>query len=571
MVVALMQQSWSNVVPASNIPSRNLASYPAGRAVPKLRQERHFLVIRAGTGPGTVRSGGALRSHSLANQEIPVRPAARGRELHPSLPAVLFLLWAVLIPPFEGAVMVNADGDPARHIRHGETILARGEVIRADPFSFTRPGAPFVGFEYGSQILLALAHRGGGTVGMAVLATLVIAGTIAGLAGWLLRRGLDPLLVTLTVTVTAILTNIHWLARPHVFSWPLILLLLTWLERAERPSLWAFGLLFAGWANLHGAFVFGWLMIGLYGIGHLLESVAARSDSARAAERRRGARLVPVLVVAGLATLLTPYGWLLPWHVVEFFRDPWLRSLTHEFQSPDFHSADLFPFLAALGAMGLLLATGRRPHWTHLVLVLGTAAMALMAQRNIIQFGLIAIPLLALHWGPSWQDLLARSAVARRFARASRTGVTAPYIGAAVLALAVLAVTRGRPGGIEVVPDGFDPRRFPVAAVDQARAAGVGGRVLHEFIWGGYLLWAWPEQKVFIDGGSDFYGGELLRAHRHVINAQPGWRDSLDAWRIDLLLVRTDGALASEVAREPAWMAWHTDSTATLFRRELAH
>jgi hypothetical protein len=125
-------------------------------------------------------------------------------------------------------------------------------------------------------------------------------------------------------------------------------------------------------------------------------------------------------------------------------------------------------------------------------------------------------------------------------------------------------------GSVQVIPNGFDPIRFPVAAVDRARAEGVSGRIFHEFTWGGYLLWAWPEQKVFIDGGSDFYGGELLRAHRHVLNIQPGWRDSLDTWRTDLVLVRTDGAMADELVHEPAWRPWYADSTATLFRRRPA-
>src|SRR5688500_1471310 len=89
---------------------------------------------------------------------------------HPSLPVGFFLFWALLVPLFGGETMVNADGDPARHIRHGETILAQGDVIRNDPFSFTKPGEPFVGFEYGSQILPTLGHELGGTAGMVVLA-----------------------------------------------------------------------------------------------------------------------------------------------------------------------------------------------------------------------------------------------------------------------------------------------------------------------------------------------------------------------------------------------------------------
>lgn len=510
-----------------------------------------------------------MNRYPVAEQENE-RSKARAKGGQPSLPAILFLLWGLLIPVFEGEVMVNADGDPARHLRHGETILTTGDVVRIDSFSFTRPGTAFVGFEYGSQVLLALSHRLGGTPGMVILATLVIAGTLAGLTAWLLRRGVDPLLTAMSVTIVAVLTNIHWLARPHIFSWPLMLLLLAWLERERRPPAWAFGLLFAGWANLHGAFVFGWLMIAMYLAGHLLESRTAWSEAERKAERRRAWELVPVLGAAALATLFTPYGWRLPWHVVEFFRDPWLRTLTQEFQSPNFHSADLLPFLAALGMTGLLLILGPRPHWTRLLVLLGSAAMALMAQRNIVQFALLAVPLMTLEWGPAWDRVVGRRGFVSRFAVTARSGRTLPYVAVTVALLGALALGRGKAGSVEVLRDGFEPKRFPVAAVEHARAEGVRGRLFHEFIWGGYLLWAWPEQKVFIDGGSDFYGGELLRAHRHVVNIQPGWADSLDVWRIDLVLVPTSGPMGAQLARESGWRAWHTDSTATLFQRASA-
>ena len=276
------------------------------------------------------------------------------REYHPSLPAFLFLLLALLVPLFEGDSMVNADGDPARHVRHGETILRQHDVIRADSFTLTKANQPFVGFEYGSQVLLALSHRLGGTVGMAVLTTLIVAAMLAMILHWLMRRGLDPLLGVLATILVAALTSIHWLARPHVFSWPLMLLLFFWLERVRRPPLWAFIILFAFWANLHGAFVFGWLFIVLYLAGHFVESLWSNDREVRQRERRAAIGLIPVLVLAVLATCFNPYGWQLPWHVVEFFRDPWLRWLTHEFQSPDFLREDrlflfsLFGMIAAL-------------------------------------------------------------------------------------------------------------------------------------------------------------------------------------------------------------------------------
>ena len=81
---------------------------------------------------------------------------------------------------------------------------------------------------------------------------------------------------------------------------------------------------------------------------------------------------------------------------------------------------------------------------------------------------------------------------------------------AEMLALASLAA---RVGGIEIVADHFDPRCFRSPPSAEARRAHLTGRIYSEFIWGGYLLYAWPEQKVFIDGGTDHYGEDLVQEH----------------------------------------------------------
>lgn len=486
---------------------------------------------------------------------------------HPSLPAFLFLIWALLIPLFEGEVMVNADGDPARHLRHGETILAQHDVVRHDPFSFTKSGAPFVGFEYGSQVLLTLGHELGGLPGVIVLASLVIAGTLALLLWWLLRKGVDPLLAVAATLAVAILTNIHWLARPHIFSWPLTIVLVAMLEADRLPRWPVWALLFVVWVNLHGAFVFGWLLMGMYLAGHLMEWLWPGDPIVKARELHRAKQVAGALAVAVLASVVNPYGWRLPRHVVEFFGDPWLRRLTQEFLSPDFHSHDLYPFLFALLGVMALLAFRPRPRWTHLVVLLGTVGMALISQRNIVQFGLIAVPLLALDLDGPWKKRLGRSRFAANFAAAARTGITWPWVAGVTGLLLAFGAARGRVGGRQILEEGFSPVRFPVDAVAFARAGKVEGRIFNEFVWSGYILYAWPEMKVFIDGGSDFYGGKLLKTHRDIVNLQPGWRDSLDAYRINLTLTATGRALTEELLREAEWIPRYCDSTAVLLSR----
>jgi hypothetical protein len=147
-----------------------------------------------------------------------------------------------------------------------------------------------------------------------------------------------------------------------------------------------------------------------------------------------------------------------------------------------------------------------------------------------------------------------------------------PGAGAAVVGvlLALLALAGGTVAGMAVVPDRFDDKVFPVRAVDAARAARLDGRMFNNFIWGGYLLHAWPEQRVFIDGGTDHYGEKLFSEYMQVYNLEPGWRSVLKRWDITLALIPPDSRLADELVRDGAWRPWYCDSTAVLLQSPLA-
>ena len=109
---------------------------------------------------------------------------------------------------------------------------------------------------------------------------------------------------------------------------------------------------------------------------------------------------------------------------------------------------------------------------------------------------------------------------------------------------------------------------FPVAAVNQARAEGIEGRIFHEFIWGGYLLYAWPEQRVFIDGGTDFYGPDLMRTFMETRGLKPGWRETLAKWKVSYLLIAPGAAIANELVRDGSWGVRYCDGTAALLERD---
>jgi hypothetical protein len=75
-------------------------------------------------------------------------------------------------------------------------------------------GQPFIAFEWGSEVVYALAYRAAGLPGVAVLAGLVLALTYALVARFLLRRGGDPLLAYFVSIAAAVLSAAHWLPAP---------------------------------------------------------------------------------------------------------------------------------------------------------------------------------------------------------------------------------------------------------------------------------------------------------------------------------------------------------------------
>jgi hypothetical protein len=473
------------------------------------------------------------------------------------LVGLVFLVWLAAGALGFGGRAVNADGDIARHIVHGERILATGGVIRADPFSFTRAGDPFTGFEYGSQVALALAHRVAGLPGVALLAALLWAAALALASRFLLRRGVEPAFAYLLVTFAAVLSAMHFAARPHLVTQVLALVLLDWLDRDERPPLWWFAALFALWANLHGGWLFGLILIGTYAVGAALDS-----------RRARAGRLAAALAVGAVATVLNPYGPAAPLHVVGFFGAGLIQSQTTEFQAPDFRDLGTRLFLlSVLAVTGAYALSVGRPKWDRLLTVLALTGFALMARRNIALWALVALPLAAIHADELVRRLPEppnfRASFARAAGRPWRWGLATGLV-LLLSAVAVLEDRTGRPG---VMPRDFDARTFPRELVAEARRAGVEGRLFNQFLWGGWLLYAWPEQKVFIDGGTDFYGEDLLYDYLSVWTLQPDWRDRLEKWRIGWALVDGRSPLAGALAHEPGWSRWGAAGIGALYCR----
>jgi hypothetical protein len=69
---------------------------------------------------------------------------------------------------------------------------------------------------------------------------------------------------------------------------------------------------------------------------------------------------------------------------------------------------------------------------------------------------------------------------------------------------------------------------------------------------------------VFIDGGTDFYGGKLMRDYGTIRDARPGWPALVRRWDFRTVIVPPDAPIASELAMDHGWTYWYCDPTAVV-------
>jgi hypothetical protein len=479
-----------------------------------------------------------------------------GRWLTPSLADVFFaaLFLAIFARP-SGLEALLTDGDTGWHIRVGELVLKTGHVPVADPFSFTRPGAPWFAWEWGSDTLFALLYRWRGLGAVAAMAAVTLALAAATLFARMLRRGAGLWLALAAALAAASASSIHYLARPHVFSILLYTLALGVMEEDHRQPgwrIWTLVPLAALWANLHAGFV-------------MLPATLVLAAFCRAGYRRRYGLLA---AGAAAATLLNPYGWRLQEHITSYLNSSWILDHVREFQSPSIRSEGTVVFaLLLLGAVAVVSRADRFE--AALVLVWGLAAMR--SARHIPFFAIAAAPVVATAVADWWrrysESALPQSAgrilweLSRDLGRRWRFSAWLAATAAAALGLTASAGAR------------FPNTQFPEWAVDrnvQCLASGAASpRVLTSDQWGDYLIFRlYPHGRVFFDGRSDFYGEALGGDYRKLMGAEEGWRQLLERYGFSLALLPHDWPLSTVLDREPGWRMVYRDSVAVLYARQ---
>jgi hypothetical protein len=441
------------------------------------------------------------------------------------------------------------DPDTMWHITVGQWILDHRAVPETDIYSFTMRGQPWISTQWLAQVMYAKAYAIAGWSGPVVLAAVAIAATFALLAR-ILGRHLSESATLVFVSAALALTVGHLLARPHVLAMPVMVAwvggLIAAADRREAPSFWLLPLL-ALWANLHGGFVFGLMLVAPVA----LDAIVSAEAHARKSLTMRWAVFA---FAALLASWCTPYGWNSLLASRNILALGSALPLITEWRPADFGSLGALELSLLLGT-GLALYRGVTLPLMRIVLLLGLLHMALSQVRAAEILGLIAPLILAVPLARQIGGAEASNSDAAPAARGPLFAAVAALLMAGTFAYA--SVHR------------FEPHAhgMPVAAVAELKKLHVE-RVFNDYDFGGYLISSGV--APFIDGRTELYGEKFFVDH----NAASGLIEPdnlfrlLEQYRIEATLMRTQSAATKLLDHVDGWQKIYSDDIATIYVRK---
>jgi hypothetical protein len=455
----------------------------------------------------------------------------------PVLAAALVVFAAILLRPG-----VLDDGDTYWHLAAGRWMLAHGRPLTHDVFSFTAPNAPWVAHEWLSECLMAGAYALGGWSGLLLLFA-AAGGLAAGLLAQSVSRHLNPLSTAALLALSLNLAARELLTRPHLLALPLLVLCGRELLRARaqerRPALWLPAVI-ALWANLHGSYVFGGLLMAGFGLEALLAAPTARRLTVA---REWG--LIGVLSLA--AALATPHG---AQGLVYPFKIMSMQTLQaiDEWKPPSMVAGSPLA-IALLATLAVGLSRGVRVLPVRLGLLLVVLGMALQHQRHLLVLAVIGPLLLAEPLGAALGALRPRTA---------RPWLL-PAFAAAVAVL--IGLRFAQPA------QRIDGENAPVTALAHLPPQLAGRPVLNSYGFGGWLIF--KGHPVFIDGRADMYGDAFVRRYLSIWRGDPAALDwSLAQYGIDWTLLEPGDRLVKVMDARAGWRRMYADRFAVIHVRE---
>lgn len=479
-----------------------------------------------------------------------------------------------LLGIFAMAARPSADNDTWWHLRAGAWIVEHRAVPTADPFSHTRAGVEWLYPGWIVEMPLYELFANFGYAGLNFFTALCV--TLTFVSVYQCCAG-PPFVKAVTLILAAAASAIYWSARPQIVSFLLagvfayILHQYRW-QKINR--LWLLPPLMIVWANAHGGFAIGFILMVLTWVGQAVEGAGEFIATYKIHGDWRlglGAWVSSLVWLSGIglacavAVTINPAGPVMLFYPFKTVAIDTLGQFIQEWQSPNFHRVDAQLFLWLLLAVGAALAVSpRKINFTDALLVAGVAYLGFLAWRNVGLLAIVAPPVITRHFGWAWETVGAR---APQRAETPAPRVTLMLNWAILLLVALAAGLKFFVAAQPAVNEAEIAQSVPVGAAEFVKRTQPAGNLFNSYNFGGYLAWAlYPKYPVYVDGRTDLYDDVFLREYLTVARGRPGYLSVLDKYAVKVAIVESNSLVSDALARA-GWGATYSDALATVYER----
>ena len=466
------------------------------------------------------------------DHQDPPRPALveRARAVLPYL-----LLGGTALAMIGTCAAPLGNGDTYFHLRLGQEFL--------DGWSLRHPGSvttfgtrPWVPTQWLPEMVMAQAQRWGGLPAVAWLSGLQQALLL--FTVYVCSRRWAAPIVVMPLVLLAMLALNPWLSmRPQVLSYALaVLTVQAWLRTREDGRLrwWLVPLTWI-WAMVHGMWPVALVTGSVAVVGLALD---------RAVPRRTLARGAGLVVASAVAAALTPVG---PALYPAVFAVTSRAHFFSEWNPEDFTSSYGLPLAVLLVGALAVVAKRRDTSWFLLGQVALALAWAGYSSRTAAVAAVVLVPLVAQAVGGLVGPGTPTAALVLREPSRRETAWVAGGLATCLAALAV------------AVPFTADePVGDPPAVSRYLDALPAGTKVLNDWDFGGYLMWAHPQLDLMMNGYGDLFTTAELQRNTDLLQLDPGWQAEVTRSQVTYAVLRPGTRLQLGLVHD---LHWHVVAT----------
>jgi hypothetical protein len=527
----------------------------------------------------------------MSDQAVtPVEPSEPASQLPernplPDVADILFLFTVILLVNVKPHFVLG-DGSTGWHLATGKWILEHGRIPQTDLFSALYPDKPWVPYEWLSDVIAASLHAVGGLKLVAVATICALAWLFALMYLECRRAGCNFIVATVLTIIGALTSSIHWLARPHIFTFFGVFLMSRHLEKyrtgieSRKRLLITIAILMALWSNLHPAFLVGLALIVIYLVSEIATYVATAA-AVRSASAERLKTFAMGLGIGFAATFVNPNATRMYGYIFHYLRQSMVLQNTQEYMAGNLREMHAICMLILMALFVVALMAARRPLGLAPVLTfLAFGYLGLNSMRNEPLFAIIAVPLIGTLFASfSLRKIFDRPYVPAAWIQRLREKMQPINentdavertctmhllpIGLTAL-LAISCLFGGKFGPVEVVVSDWDPETKPIKTLACIEKEELDFRKgLNYDNWGGYLSYV-TGKRVFIDDRLDFYGTQHFIDYATMIGLGAESKKTMERHGIEWIIFPTKSGLINALKRTPGWRVLCEDEAATV-------